>query len=723
MLRLASLTPWCLSATRLAPPDLLGSCAGHVEAGQEPGSLCLLLAAAVAAALGSLRVVPVWGPTMGMSLAGASGVGLGLLVLRLFACVNPVTDASGFPYRPSFDGGPSWYTGAVSCGRRHRPLRVGGRHVRVSRACVCVCVPLLAASIGLASRPRFSAAHLFLWAVWVCSLFARPPLRWAPLVCGCCCVFSFFPFSLRVLVALGLGVLLSRPPSFLFSPPLSPILFLFYLCFLLVAFFFHFLFYFFRCVLSVRCGAGSYVLGCALCCAVLLWPFYPGRGRFVLALCRSVLPRCACSLCVVSCRVSRVPWRRAGAVSLPCAASGALFGCFVLLSCSAALAACRFPPVLWWGCPVAPGLVVLFRLALVCLVLVSLVLCLPRCGVPCGVVHPPRPPARCALFFSLGGCAGSAAPRLVLVPCVVRCRALCLVVLRCVVCCAFCLVLYGVLVLGRVLVPYCPERCCAGSCCAVSVVFCCCVLLSSLLVFLCVVPCLSVLPRAVSVSLVLCRVAFLCWFALRCAVWCSAVPWCLSWPCAVLFVLLRCSGSVLPCPLLWRIVVLCMSLGAVLCRRPMLPVFRVLSFLLPCFWAPLFSWRLLCGAVLVCPRRCSLSGALSPLCVWLLVVSGCLLLGLAVLRCLMVVPGVVFRWCCPCLAAWLVALWFVVVYLGAPLPCAVFCGAVLSCCAAVLCCSFASLHVPVFCFLRLRVASMQKPKINTPWEPDIQFLE
>ena len=49
-------------------------------------------------------------------------------------------------------------------------------------------------------------------------------------------------------------------------------------------------------------------------------------------------------------------------------------------------------------------------------------------------------------------------------------------------------------------------------------------------------------------------------------------------------------------------------------------------------------------------------------------------------------PGNVFRWCCPCLAAWLAAMWFGVVCLGGPLPCVVFCGAVLSC-AGVLCCS------------------------------------
>ena len=39
---------------------------------------------------------------MGLSLAGPSGVGLGLPALRWLAFVDPVPDASGFPCRPSF---------------------------------------------------------------------------------------------------------------------------------------------------------------------------------------------------------------------------------------------------------------------------------------------------------------------------------------------------------------------------------------------------------------------------------------------------------------------------------------------------------------------------------------------------------------------------------------------------------------------------------------------
>ena len=112
-------------------PALLGGCAGHAEAGREPRSLCLPLAPAEAGAPGSLHVVPVRGPALGLSLAGPSGVGLGLRALRWLACVDPVTGASGLPYGPSCDRGTSRCTGAVWCGRPHLPLQVRGRPARV----------------------------------------------------------------------------------------------------------------------------------------------------------------------------------------------------------------------------------------------------------------------------------------------------------------------------------------------------------------------------------------------------------------------------------------------------------------------------------------------------------------------------------------------------------------------------------------------------------------
>ena len=229
VLRSAFLTPWYLSPPRrLVPPALLSGPAGHAEAGREPGSLCLPLAPAEAGALGSLCVVPIWRPAMGLSLAGPSGVGLGLRALRWLACVDPVTDASGFPYRPSSGRG----TRPVHRGCfvwTPTPSLSGQRTPRPGAARVCVCVPCLAGSGGPASRARCGAPHLFLWPVLVHSLFARSPPGWG---CSffllCASVVPGVP-CLRALAELGLGVLLPHPfpPFFLFlfffpTPPLPP---------------------------------------------------------------------------------------------------------------------------------------------------------------------------------------------------------------------------------------------------------------------------------------------------------------------------------------------------------------------------------------------------------------------------------------------------------------------------------------------------------------------
>ena len=70
-------------------PGFTGRLRGARDAGREPCSWCLPLAPAEAGALGSLQVVPVRGPAMGMSLAGASGLGLGLRALRWFGVCRP----------------------------------------------------------------------------------------------------------------------------------------------------------------------------------------------------------------------------------------------------------------------------------------------------------------------------------------------------------------------------------------------------------------------------------------------------------------------------------------------------------------------------------------------------------------------------------------------------------------------------------------------------------
>ena len=299
---------------------------------------------------------------------------LGCLRCRGLVCVHAVTDASGYPYRPLFDGGLGRCSGAVSCGRRHLSFQVGGRHARVPR--VCVCVLFLAGLGGPASWARFGAPHLFLWPVLVRSWFvvvgfflfffffpccapvvscvpcfpargalglavllsSRPPPRFfafgffslcAPAVSGVPC------FAARG--AFGLGVMWSSappPPSLFFFPfAIVPLLFFFPLlrplvfcvpwfpawgavglgalwssrvALLFVCFFPLPPWFFFSALLCRLCGSPARlcVLAVGDCWCVLLWALCPGGGRFVLVLCRWVLPGCARSVCVVACCVA-----------------------------------------------------------------------------------------------------------------------------------------------------------------------------------------------------------------------------------------------------------------------------------------------------------------------------------------------------------------------------------------------------------------------------------
>ena len=153
------------------------------------------------------------------------------------ACVDPVTDASGFPYRPSGDGGLGRCTGTVSCGRRHRPFRVGGRHARVPRVCVCAC-PAWPGRVGRPPGRVLVLLTFFFGRSWCALCLFR--LLWARValvvvvVWFFCFCFFFVSFPLLPLVAPPLcpalrvfrprvpWALASCPPPLLFSlPPLG----------------------------------------------------------------------------------------------------------------------------------------------------------------------------------------------------------------------------------------------------------------------------------------------------------------------------------------------------------------------------------------------------------------------------------------------------------------------------------------------------------------------
>ena len=100
---------------------------------------------------------PRWGCPWRVPPASVSG----LCALRGFACVDLVTDASGFPYRPSFDGGLGRSTGAVSCGRQHLLFFGSEDATPGSRACVRVLA--LLGRVGRAGLPgAFWCASPFL---------------------------------------------------------------------------------------------------------------------------------------------------------------------------------------------------------------------------------------------------------------------------------------------------------------------------------------------------------------------------------------------------------------------------------------------------------------------------------------------------------------------------------------------------------------------------------
>ena len=494
--------------------------------------------------------------------------------------------------------------------------------------------------------------------------FVRPRCLWRSVFSGPECLRPW-----------RLVVLPSAPRLFFFPfsppPPCPPPFFLlaellFFVCPLFVSA----SGFFFLAVVCRLCGpgAGLCVLGCGVCWCLLLWALCPGTGRFALALCRSMLPGCACSLCVVACRVVRVRWCRAGGVSLPCEASGALLLCFVLWSCSAALVACRCFWVLWLHWSVAPGLVVLFRLALMCVVLGAWVFCFASFW---GALWccPPPPPASprvlCAVVVFLG-CVLVVLPPPPPPPGWLWCAVLCAVVRRVV----WCGGLWRVLCFARCfLACLCWAGFCAVACSPV-------VARACVLFWGAVLLCSGVPPvvRCAGVCVMSCWWCPDVWSVLAgavfCCLWMSGAR-CLVWLPAFVF-LLACvvaagpawSRGLLPCCVLWFVF---LPHSPVLC-----PVFCGAS--LPCgavLWCPavsysfrvvfvgVFSLCLRCGvvllivsfvAVLICAdvgASCcgvSLCVVVSPLAFcavvvlpWCVVLSGCAL-QCSVVLCPLVVP-------------------------------------------------------------------------------------
>ena len=267
---------------------------------------------------------------------------------------------------------------------------------------------------------------------------------------------------------------------------------------------------------------------------------------------------------------------------------------------------------------------------------------------------------------------------------VVCCRALLFV---CAVACACCLFLAAARLLcvfwGGMLCVNCslrPGRCCAALCWCPYVVLC-----VSYVLFL---------VAGVAGSWCRCLLLGVCWW-----LWLPGVVvwWCVSalvpvsglavarrLPCGVLLPCVVSCGAVLPCgAVLWcHVFFLCFSS----CWWRWFPV-------VPCwFWAQGWfrvvsvSVLCLCGAVLVCPRRCSLCGALLPLRGWLVfcVVACCVCVFAVGLGCPLLSPG----------GSW----WLLVSCFGGVL----WCGT--GCCAAPCCCPLCHLALrccALWCFVLL----------------------
>ena len=556
-------------------------------------------------------------------------------------------------YRPSFDGGLGRCTGAVSCGRRHLPLRVGGCHAPLPCVCACAC----SSWPGRAGWPpgRVLVRVTFSFGRFVFLLCLAPsrlglPLSWS-FLCPPLRLLLFF-FRLSVVVSLAPPLSLA---FFGLGPRVPWALALCVVCFVGVA------------LLGSPCALASLVLpgrwllsgGCpAPFCVSLLLPLLGALLFFVFFL---FLWAPLLSPAFSGFR-PRVPW--------------ALALCFVCLGglrlpgspCALAWFVCPAWPLAspWWLLPSPPFVSCGFRR---CRggapFFFSSCVVRPRCLGLSLVSGPGCPGPRRCLFFALlasrfsalcalsplpcfppgrwllpGGCCPPPPFRLAVFVAAARC---------CVPCAVLCCVSLGVVL--RSAAARCAARCC--------VVVCCVALLRSFgAAACCAVP--SGAAR---------RPGALCSAALCFAVFPRAV-------CSVLCVF--CRGVVV------RAVVRRSALSYV-CPGVLCCAFPVLSAL--------------CGAVLRCAGALPLCFPCGVCCCWRLVLwcaAVCFAVSFGVLWC---GPGSgspwwsaggVLRCRCPRLAAWSASLWFVwlAVVPCFPVSCSVVlcCRVVLCCCALLTCC-------------------------------------